>query len=176
MSSPRSPSRRWQRRDDREKLLAIRQSLAHLEINGPNTIIGVLPDCTLFTCCDAKKLRPIVVGRTEDTVVFSSEVCGINEVLPDRDWETDIYPNEREIVVDRQRSGGAAMETVKIQDLTPNDLPWKIRYDAERCTLCGSCVAACSFRAIEPKVERRRMVFSEPRLPEPKISASPRCR
>jgi hypothetical protein len=31
-------------------------------------------------------------------VVFSSEVCGINEVLPDRDWESDIYPNEREII------------------------------------------------------------------------------
>ena len=31
-------------------------------------------------------------------MVFSSEVCGINEVLPDRDWESDIYPNEREII------------------------------------------------------------------------------
>ena len=86
-------------RDDKEPLLAIRQSLSHLEINGPNTIIGVLPDHTLFTCCDAKKLRPIVVGRSADTVVFSSEVCGINEVLPDRDQECDIYPHEREIVV-----------------------------------------------------------------------------
>ncbi len=92
------PFEELERRDDRETLLAIRQSLAHLEINGPNTIIGVLPDSTLFTCCDAKKLRPIVIGRTEDTVVFSSEVCGINEILPERDWECDIYPNEREIV------------------------------------------------------------------------------
>jgi glutamate synthase domain-containing protein 1 len=87
------------KRDDQQQLLALRQSLAHLEINGPNTIIGVLPDNTLFTCCDAKKLRPVVVGRDEDTVVISSEVCGINEVLPDRNWEVDIYPNEREIVV-----------------------------------------------------------------------------
>ncbi len=60
------------------------------------------------------------------------------------------------------------METVKIHDTTPNDLPWKIRYDASRCTLCGSCVAACSFRAIEVKIERRRMVFSEGDLPDPK--------
>lgn len=87
-----------ERRDDKEQLLAMRQSLANLEINGPNTIIGVLPDFTLFTCCDAKKLRPVVVGRTDDTVVISSEVCGINDILPDRDWETDIYPHEREIV------------------------------------------------------------------------------
>jgi len=87
------------KREDQEQLKAMRQSLAHLEINGPNTIIGVLPDNTMFTCCDAKKLRPVVVGRDEDTVVISSEVCGVNEVLPERNWETDIYPNEREIVV-----------------------------------------------------------------------------
>lgn len=86
-------------RQDRKQLLAIRQSLAHLEINGPNTIIGMLPDNTLFTCCDAKKLRPVVLGYDSETVVISSEVCGINEVLPDRNWENDIYPNEREIVV-----------------------------------------------------------------------------
>ncbi|MBN1142086.1 MAG: glutamine amidotransferase family protein [Deltaproteobacteria bacterium] len=90
-------------RPEREFLLAIRQSLAHLEINGPNTIIGVLPDGTLFTCCDAKKLRPIVVGKGDGIVVFSSEVCGVNEVLPDRNWADDIYPGEREtVVVDNQ--------------------------------------------------------------------------
>ncbi|MDZ4186286.1 MAG: glutamate synthase-related protein [Desulfuromonadales bacterium] len=67
------------------------------------------------------------------------------------------------------------METEKVQDLTPNDLPWKLRYDASRCTLCGSCVATCSFRAIEAKVERRRMVFSEGDFPDPqqRFSAVP---
>jgi len=60
------------------------------------------------------------------------------------------------------------MEAMKVQNVTPNDLYWKIRYDASRCTLCGSCVATCSFRAIEAKVERRRMVFSESEFPEPK--------
>ncbi|MGA7827385.1 MAG: glutamine amidotransferase family protein, partial [Geobacteraceae bacterium] len=87
------------KREDKDELLAIRQSLANLEINGPNTIIGTLPDFTMWVVCDAKKLRPIVVGHTADTVVFSSEVCGINEILPERNWENDIYPNEREIVV-----------------------------------------------------------------------------
>ncbi len=93
------PFEQIEQREDQKQLLAIRQSLAHLEINGPNTIIGLLPDNTLFSCCDAKKLRPVVIGRDTDTIVISSEVCGINEVLPDRDWETDIYPNEREVVV-----------------------------------------------------------------------------
>lgn len=80
-------------------LLAIRQSLANLEINGPNTIIGMLPDGALLTCCDAKKLRPVVVGQDDDTVVIASEVCALNAVIPLRDSSKDIYPNEREIVL-----------------------------------------------------------------------------
>ncbi len=67
------------------------------------------------------------------------------------------------------------MEAVKLNHISANDLPWKISYDAGRCTLCGSCVAACSFRAIKPKVERRRLVFSEGDVPEPqqRFSAVP---
>ena len=67
------------------------------------------------------------------------------------------------------------METMRVQNVTPNDMPWKVKYDASRCTLCGSCVSACSFRAIEAKVERRRMVFSEGDLPDPqqRFSAVP---
>ena len=40
-------------RPDKEILLSIRQSLAHLEINGPNTIIAGLPDGRMMTCCDS---------------------------------------------------------------------------------------------------------------------------
>lgn len=87
------------KRDDKEILLRIKASLAHLEINGPNTIIAVLPDGTMFTCCDSKKLRPVVVGKTDEMVVITSEVTGINEILPERDFSQDIYPNEREMVI-----------------------------------------------------------------------------
>ena len=60
------------------------------------------------------------------------------------------------------------METVtKIQDVTFNDLPWKIEYSPERCTMCGSCVAACTFKAIEPGVERRSVTISTAHVPEP---------
>lgn len=86
-------------RADRDILLKIKASLAHLEINGPNTMIGVTPDGTLFTVCDSKKLRPVVVGGNDDTVIITSEVTGINEVIPNRDISCDIYPNEREMVV-----------------------------------------------------------------------------
>ena len=80
-------------------LTAIRQSLAHLEINGPNTIIATLPDNRMITCCDSKKLRPVVIGQDENTVAIASEVCGLNEIMPDRDMTKDIYPNEREVIV-----------------------------------------------------------------------------
>ena len=87
-----------EKRADREVLGLIRESLAHLEINGPNVIIGMLPDGKMITCCDSKKLRPVVIGRDENMVVISSEVCGLNEVMPDRDITNDIYPNERELI------------------------------------------------------------------------------
>lgn len=86
-------------RPDKEVLLRIKASLSHLEINGPNTIFSVLPSGELMCVCDAKKLRPVVIGRTEDTVIMTSEVTGINDVLSDRDTSLDVYPNEKETVI-----------------------------------------------------------------------------
>lgn len=86
-------------RADKRELTAIRQSLGHLEINGPNTIIAMMPDGRMMTCCDSKKLRPVVVGGDGTTIAISSEVCGINHILPHRNQELDVYPNEREVVV-----------------------------------------------------------------------------
>ena len=87
------------RRKDRDVLNIIRQTLAHLEINGPNTIIAMLPDGSMLTCCDSKKLRPVVVGQSDGMVAISSEVCGLNAIMPDRRQQTDIYPCERETVI-----------------------------------------------------------------------------
>jgi glutamate synthase domain-containing protein 1 len=84
---------------NKETLYKLRESLAHLEINGPNTVIGFLPDNTLFTACDSKKLRPVVVGSNGRMVGITSEVTGLNLILPDRNTEKDVYPNERETVV-----------------------------------------------------------------------------
>lgn len=93
------PFEELENRPDKAELQAIRQSLGHLEINGPNTVIGMLPDGSLMTCCDSKKLRPVVVGSDGNTAVISSEVCGVDILIPNRNSERDIYPNEREIVV-----------------------------------------------------------------------------
>jgi len=88
-----------EKRPDCKELTAIRQTLGHLEINGPNTIIGMLPDSAIITCCDSKKLRPVVIGGDHETMAISSEVCGLNVILPNRDKTADIYPDEREIVI-----------------------------------------------------------------------------
>ena len=93
------PFSEMEERPDKDVLNTIRQSLGHLEINGPNTVIGLLPDGRMMTCCDSKKLRPVVIGGDAVTKAISSEVCGLNAILPDRDIASDIYPNEREIVL-----------------------------------------------------------------------------
>lgn len=89
------------RRPDRQVLSAIRQSLGHLEINGPNAIIAMLPDSSMIACCDSKKLRPVVIGGDGTTLAIASEVCGLHAVLPQRNPEQDIYPDEREVVLIR---------------------------------------------------------------------------
>jgi glutamate synthase domain-containing protein 1 len=93
------PYSEMEKRKDKNVLERIRTSLANLEINGPNTTIAVLPDGTMLNVVDSKKLRPTVVCKDEDMVIITSEVCGANEILPNRKIEEDIYTNERETVV-----------------------------------------------------------------------------
>ncbi len=77
----------------------MRESLSQLEINGPNAVIGLLPDGRMLALCDAKKLRPIVAGANGDMAAIASEVCGLNAIMPDRDVSRDIYLNERQTLV-----------------------------------------------------------------------------
>lgn len=60
------------------------------------------------------------------------------------------------------------MQAMKTQDVGVNDLPWILEYKPDRCTMCGSCVAACSFGAIEVGVERHALTVSDDRQPAPK--------
>ncbi len=41
--------------------------------------------------------------------------------------------------------------------LTPNDLPWIIKHNEERCTLCGRCTSVCPVGAIKLSYMRKRM-------------------
>lgn len=62
------------------------------------------------------------------------------------------------------------METMKVNKIAIDDLPWVVEYKSDRCTLCGQCVAACPFHSIEAGVEKRRKVVSEESMPKPKVT------
>lgn len=56
---------------------------------------------------------------------------------------------------------------MKSQDIGLNDLKWKIDYEPERRTLCGSRVTGCTLNAIEVAVERRSRTVTRAGRPEP---------
>ena len=62
-------------------------------------MLAVTPEKELLCVCDSKKLRPVVIGRDKDTVIMTSEVVGINDLMPNRNTSEDIYPNEHETVI-----------------------------------------------------------------------------
>ena len=75
-----------------ELLKHLKHSCRRLIIDGPNCTIGCLPDHSLFMAQDRKKLRPGVVGGYPGRYAFSSEICGLDAVIPDRDKTKDIQP------------------------------------------------------------------------------------
>ncbi|MDI6797088.1 MAG: glutamate synthase [Desulfatibacillaceae bacterium] len=100
------------RHPDRQFLWHLKNACRPLIIDGPNCVIGCLPDKTLFMVQDRKKLRPGVVGGQPGCFVFSSEVCGLDAVIPDRDKSKDfqpmhldtaiVTPSRREVKICRQ--------------------------------------------------------------------------
>jgi glutamate synthase domain-containing protein 1 len=77
---------------DRALLTRIKTVCRKMIIDGPNCVIGCLPDGTMFLVQDRKKLRPGVVGGRPGVFAFSSEICGLNAAIPDRDPSRDFQP------------------------------------------------------------------------------------
>ncbi|XPV76395.1 MAG: glutamate synthase [Desulfovibrio sp.] len=77
---------------DADFLHNLKQLTRKMIIDGPNCVIGCLPDKSMFMVQDAKKLRPGIVGGKPGVFAFSSEVCGIDAVIPDRDTSKDFQP------------------------------------------------------------------------------------
>ncbi len=73
-------------------LKELKHSCRRLIIDGPNCVIGVLPDKSVFMVQDRKKLRPGVVGGRPGLYAFSSEICGLDASIPDRDKSQDFQP------------------------------------------------------------------------------------
>ena len=70
----------------------LKQACRQLIIDGPNCVIGCLPDHSLFMVQDRKKLRPGVVGGKPGMYAFSSEICGLDAAIPQRDKHKDFQP------------------------------------------------------------------------------------
>jgi hypothetical protein len=77
---------------DRAFLRNLKQICRKMIIDGPNCVIGCVPGGSMFMVQDRKKLRPGVVGGRPGIYAFSSEICGLNEAIPDRDKTQDFQP------------------------------------------------------------------------------------
>ena len=70
----------------------LKHSCRSLIIDGPNCVVGCLPDKTIFLVQDRKKLRPGVVGGKPGLYAITSEICGLDAAIPDRDKSKDFQP------------------------------------------------------------------------------------
>lgn len=88
-----------------EFLVGLRNVCRRLIIDGPNCVMGTLPDETCLLLMDAKKLRPSAIGGKPGAWAMASEMCGVDAMIPDRDSSLDFMPMREHTVVvppDRQ--------------------------------------------------------------------------
>ena len=91
---------------DKLFLTQLKYACRPLAIDGPNCVVGCLPDNTLIMAQDSKKLRPGVVGGHTGKYGFASEVCGLDATIPNRDQLQDFQPMHLDTVAvgpDRDR-------------------------------------------------------------------------
>ena len=77
---------------DGDFLRQLKHSCRRMIIDGPNCVMGCLPDRTLFMVQDRKKLRPGILGGRPGLYALSSEMCALDWLIPDRDKDKDIQP------------------------------------------------------------------------------------
>ncbi len=90
---------------DARFLKQLKHTCRPMIVDGPNCVIGSMSDHSLFMLQDRKKLRPGVVGGKPGMFAFSSEICGLDAAIPDRDKTRDFQPMYLDTVVvnaDRQ--------------------------------------------------------------------------
>ncbi len=86
-------------RSDADALRLIKKSLRPLCVDGPNCVIGFLPDGSVFMVQDSKKLRPGIVGGASGRYALMSEECGLDQAIPKRNKDEDISPMRYDFVV-----------------------------------------------------------------------------
>ncbi len=80
-------------------LKGLRNVCRRLIIDGPNAVIGTLPDETCLLVMDQKKLRPATVGGRPGSWAIASEICGVAALVPDRLPEFDFQPMREHTVI-----------------------------------------------------------------------------
>jgi glutamate synthase domain-containing protein 1 len=80
-------------------LKGLRTACRRLIIDGPNAVIGTLPDETCMLVMDQKKLRPATVGGRPGAWAIASEMCGVEALVPDRDPSLDFQPMREHTVI-----------------------------------------------------------------------------
>jgi len=85
-------------------LKGLKNACKRLIIDGPNCVIGTLPDETTLMVMDHKKMRPGSIGGKPGEWAMASEICGVDAMIPDRDRSLDFQPmRENTIVVPAHR-------------------------------------------------------------------------
>ena len=82
-----------------EFLKGLRTVCRRLIIDGPNAIIGTLPDETSLLVMDQKKMRPATVGGRPGAWAMASEMCGVDALVPDREPALDFQPMREHTVI-----------------------------------------------------------------------------
>ncbi|MBA3015837.1 MAG: glutamate synthase [Proteobacteria bacterium] len=86
-------------------LKGLRDACRRLIIDGPNCVMGTLPDETTIMVMDTKKMRPATIGGKPGEWALASEICGVDAMIPDRDKSLDFQPMRENTVIvppDRQ--------------------------------------------------------------------------
>ena len=85
-------------------LKGLRTACRRLIIDGPNAVIGTLPDETCLLVMDQKKMRPATVGGRPGAWAIASEMCGVDAMVPDRDPKFDFQPmREHSVIIPPER-------------------------------------------------------------------------
>ena len=86
-------------------LKGLRDACRRLIIDGPNCVMGSLPDETTIMVMDTKKMRPATIGGRPGEWALASEICGVDAMVPERDKSLDFQPMRENTVIvspDRQ--------------------------------------------------------------------------
>jgi glutamate synthase domain-containing protein 1 len=87
-----------------EFLRGLRDVCRRLIIDGPNCVMGSLPDETCLLVMDHKKLRPATIGGKPGEWAMASEICGVDAMIPERDKSLDFQPmRENSVIVPPDR-------------------------------------------------------------------------